>query len=677
MAKSKSKTKRLEAGATFRRQVDLEIRAEDIDTKKRTLPVSFSSETREITFFGTPVILLHEKGAANFDRVNSVLLNHNPDVVLGRAEGVELDLKARKGRGTIVFDADDEAERVWQKVQSGSIRGVSVGFRADGFVDLDEGDEWQSPEGRKFAGPAIVVRSWKAYEFSLTPIPADGSVGVGRTSGRDEPGNPKEAEHMADQNDRADPPEDTERTVPPTKTADPPKMDEKAIRAEATQLERERSEEIRSLCDQWPETRDMAAELLKGATVEQARSAVLKKLAETRQPVGTARATVLVDERDKWREAAQDHLLLRTEVGQKSKEITDQRRAAARDVPCYTLFDLARECVRRMGVNPAGMSREDLVMIALGTRAISNTSSDFPLLLANVATKSLQAAWNEAPATYAPLVRKRSVPDFKNVYHVKLGDMGVPELTAEGSPMPEGSLAEGGENYRIYTYSKRFGITRQAIINDDLDAFSRVPALMGAACRRKLNQLFWDLLVSQSGTGPQMAEDAAAYPLFSASHVSGSNYTAAAAAIGIDTLSAAKKLMRLQKGLVPAGETAPTLNIAADYFIVPAALEYLAQQLVSSFTPVVHTASVPAWIKTLQVIVEPLLDAATNGLTAWYLAASPGQIDGCEMAFLNGKEEPTMLRVEGTNILGIEYGVYMDAGVKFVEHRGWYRAKGA
>jgi len=146
---------------------------------------------------------------------------------------------------------------------------------------------------------------------------------------------------------------------------------------------------------------------------------------------------------------------------------------------------------------------------------------------------------------------------------------------------------------------------------------------------------------------------------------------------GIDTLSAAKKLMRLQKGLVPAGETAPTLNIAADYFIVPAALEYLAQQLVSSFTPVVHTASVPAWIKTLQVIVEPLLDAATNGLTAWYLAASPGQIDGCEMAFLNGKEEPTMLRVEGTNILGIEYGVYMDAGVKFVEHRGWYRAKGA
>ena len=673
--KAPARTPRPEPEAVFRRQVALQVRAEDVDPEKRELQVSFSSETDEVRFFGTPVILLHEEGAADFSRINSVLLNHNPDVVLGRAEGVTLDTEERKGRGTIVFDQDDEAERVWRKVQSGSIRGVSVGFQVTGWANLDEGDEWESPEGRKFTGPAYVARSWQAFEFSLTPIPADGSVGVGRSSGPTEPGNMQEGQ-MA-QDNRADPPVENERTAP----KDPTPQDDKATREEAVRLERERVKEIRSLCDQFAETRELSGALIdSGVTVEAARKQILAKLSETRQPVGTAHATVLVDERDKFRQAAQDHLELRTELGRKSKEITQERRDAARDVPCYTLLDLARESLKRAGNDVRGLSREDLAMLALGKRAVgSHTVSDFPLILANVATKNLQAGWQTAPATYEPLVRKRSVPDFKAVYSTKLGDAGLPELTPDGAPMPESSLAETGENYRIYTYAKRFSVTRATIVNDDLDALSRVPSLMGAACRRKINSLFWDLLVSASGVGPTMTEDSEALFSLGAARIasSGINYTTGAAAIAVATLSSSKALMRKQRGMVAAGETAPYLNIQPDFLIVPTALEYLALQMITTITPALSTSVVPEWIRSLRVIVEPSLDAATNGTTAWYLAASPSQIDGFEMAFLDGREEPTLIEVEGTNILGKEWGVYFDAGIKCVEFRGWMRNRGA
>ena len=66
-----------------------------------------------------------------------------------------------------------------------------------------------------------------------------------------------------------------------------------------------------------------------------------------------------------------------------------------------------------------------------------------------------------------------------------------------------------------------------------------------------------------------------------------------------------------------------------------------------------------------------------NGLTAWYLAAGPSVVDGAEIGFLNGVETPSMVTVEGTNVLGIEWGVYLDCAAHFVDHRGWYRCRGA
>ena len=82
-------------------------------------------------FHGPARILLHERDAvdlAPLRETGSVLFNHDISSIVGRPENVEIDTKDRVGRATIRFDQDDESERVFQKVKSGSLRGVSVRF---------------------------------------------------------------------------------------------------------------------------------------------------------------------------------------------------------------------------------------------------------------------------------------------------------------------------------------------------------------------------------------------------------------------------------------------------------------------------------------------------------------------------------------------------------------------
>jgi phage head maturation protease len=722
-ARKQSQRKLPDPGQTLFRDATFEREA--IDEKSRKVAVSFSSETDTIRFFGTPQILLHEKGAVDLSRLNSVLLNHNPDHVLGRAEEVKLDLKERKGRAAIVFDDDEESQRIFKKVQGGSIRGVSVGFRVDRWQMLDEGDSWTSPDGRTFQGPKDIATSWRASEFSVTPIPADSTVGVGRTTGQEEPmtqeydtmdpklraalekrGLPQEAteeEAQAFMLRMAEEPEadkckggkkgkgkgriedaegrsedegdDPGAAIPIKAREEAPEKSEAELRAE--RRERERARDVRNACNAFPETRSLAAQAEdEGWSIEQTRKACLEELAKQR-PVLHAEHRVEFgeDERDKVNRAAENWLLLRTS---RRALVPEKEVIAARDVEAVTLLDLARFCCRRGGIITKGLTVDGLIAAAIGgisTRAFSHGTSDFPLITANVANKALQKAYEESPATWKPLVRTATAGDFKVVTRDRLGDSGSLVETPPLAPMAEGSFAENAESYAILTYTKRFGISRQAIINDDLSAFDRIPGLMGAAARRLIADLFYTLLGSQSGEGPAMVEGTK--NLFSTTHASGANYTAGVLALDIAGLGTAKKLMRLQKGMVATDETAPVLNITPNYLVVPAALEVSAEQVTTQITPALVASVPPAWIRSLNVIVEPRLDALTNGTTAWYLVAAPSQIEGAEVAFLNGKEEPTMIRVEGTNILGIEWGVYLDVGCKFLEHRGWYRTKGA
>lgn len=702
---------RIETDSLLTRHVA--IRAEDVDHQARKVAVSISSETDKIRGWGgVPEVLLHERAAvdlAPLREVGAVLMNHDPNQIVGRPENVRLDEKEGKIRADIVFDDDQESQRAFEKVKSGSLRGASVGFKVTRWQRVEDGSKWESPSGRSFSGPVYVATRWSILEFSLTPIPADTAVGVGRSSstvGRE----PKKGFVMKDKLKAAlvkrgldpnasdeeaqefmlraiDPPEPPKQPAdgdgPPTPVEHPeePVAEVSArLAVEAEKRELERGSEIMDLMSAWPAHREMISRMYReGAPVEHVRKAVLSEISRERPAAkpayGYSRIEHGEDGRAKFRRAATDSLLLRVSRLKREEDETPTawkvRQEAARDACGFSLFDLMRTSLRQCGLSDRG-SKEELMV-----RAFSHSTSDFPGILKDAANKRLLQAYSENPSTWRPLCRIGNASDFKSLNRPKFGNMGNLVLTPDLVPMSEGSTLDVNESFAISTYTKRFGIGRQAIINDDLSAFDRIPTEIGNAAARTVTDTFYNLLISASGVGPTMAEDSAA--LFATTHTSGANYIAAVGTPEVAGLGALMKLMRLQKGLVSTGETAPILNVQPRYLLVPATLEVLALQTIGSIADPAKSNSITnnPFSNMLTLIVEPRLDGGTNGTTAWYLVANPDQTEGAEVAFLNGNDTPTMYTEVGNNVLGTAWGVVMDFGVKFIEHRGWARTRGA
>ncbi|HNR12424.1 MAG TPA: HK97 family phage prohead protease [Thermodesulfobacteriota bacterium] len=155
---------------------DFEIDSRAINKEKRSVELSFSSE-EPVRRWGASEILLHGEGNVDLSRLKkmgSALLNHNANIIVGRI--TEARLEDKKGKAIIVFDDDEDGNRAMKKVESGSLKGVSVGYMINKAREVRVDEEWEG-----YKGPAYIATRWTPYEISLTPIPADATVGVGRS----------------------------------------------------------------------------------------------------------------------------------------------------------------------------------------------------------------------------------------------------------------------------------------------------------------------------------------------------------------------------------------------------------------------------------------------------------------------------------------------------------------
>lgn len=153
------------------------IRAMEGEGNERKFIISFSSEEPYERWWGTE-ILDHSEGAVDLSRLNEigvVLYNHNRDKVIGKVSRAWIE--EMRGMAEIEFDTDDESELIYQKVASGTLKGVSVGYQIDSWEEVMPNK--QSADGR-FTGPADIARKWTPYEVSIVSVPADPTVGVGR-----------------------------------------------------------------------------------------------------------------------------------------------------------------------------------------------------------------------------------------------------------------------------------------------------------------------------------------------------------------------------------------------------------------------------------------------------------------------------------------------------------------
>jgi len=370
---------------------------------------------------------------------------------------------------------------------------------------------------------------------------------------------------------------------------------------------------------------------------------ILKIQAKNRVPLnGGVSVSAGVDEREKVREAMGNAIQARASMAKADP---------ANPYRGFTLQEIARACAERAGVNVRGMDR--LSMIGA---AFTHHSSDFPLLLANVSQKALLAGYNDTPELFPQFTRAVNVSDFKAATLAGLGLFSNLDIVRENGEYKYGTFSEAGTTIQLATYGKLFSISRQAIINDDLNAFTDVPRKMGAAAKRTVGAAVINLLTSN----PTLSDSVT---LFHATH----NNLLTGAAISTTSVDAMAASMAKQTG--PGG--VGTVMVPLKYLVVPIALRGLALTVKQSQFEVTSNKNntTPNIVRdTFEVIGDPRLDAASAAV--WYGVADPSQCDGIVVAYLDGQQEPYLEAKDGWNVDGTEFKVRIDAAAGIGDHRG-------
>ena len=364
-----------------------------------------------------------------------------------------------------------------------------------------------------------------------------------------------------------------------------------------------------------------------------------------------ARLDVIRDQGDTVRAGIRDNMLARMGVqGAAQTEVGKQFRHR-------TCLDMLRAHLETCGQRTADLSRNEIITYAF------HSSSDFPLLFADVANKGLNAAYEEEPQTFKPFSRQRNLPDFKSMRDVQLqGNLKLTQ-TAEGGEYTAMTLTEAQATWRLATYTGKVVWTRQMIINDDLDGFASLVEKAGRGARSTENDIAWALLTGNAAdalTGTAMFNAAGGKV----------NTIASTNAIGIAGINAGKMLLRAQRDIA-----LNELNLAPAFLLVPTSLETTALQFLypTGYAPaaLTGTAGPNPFAAGLQLIVEQRLERASAVL--YYLVADPRRIDTLHYGYLAGEEGVSTSLVDKRDPDGAELLVRMDFAAAVKDFRGFAR----
>ena len=153
----------VDAGDRFERKEVTDFK----NVKSRTFEFPFSSEYPVKRYFGNE-ILSHEDGAADLSRLNdggAVLFNHNMDKPIGVVESAYIG-EDKRGYAKIRFSRSKFASEILEDVKDGILRGISFGYSIN---DMDETSD------------GMLARSWSVHELSVVTVPADPTIGFGRS----------------------------------------------------------------------------------------------------------------------------------------------------------------------------------------------------------------------------------------------------------------------------------------------------------------------------------------------------------------------------------------------------------------------------------------------------------------------------------------------------------------
>ena len=223
---------------------------------ERTMQFPFSSEYPVARYYGNEV-LSHEPGHCDMTRMSGgapLLYNHDPDRVIGVVERGYISEDEKRGYAKVRFSMNEKAQEILADIRDGILRGISFGYSIEKMEEREDG---------------FVATNWRPYEVSVVSIPADPTVGIGRSLS--EPSSDVQAAPAAS----------------PVNTMTEPVMenapDLEVIRSEAVEAERTRIASINALGERH-KLPEIARELIDGGkSVDEARAAILEKIGT--QPV--------------------------------------------------------------------------------------------------------------------------------------------------------------------------------------------------------------------------------------------------------------------------------------------------------------------------------------------------------------------------------------------------------
>jgi hypothetical protein len=329
-----------------------------------------------------------------------------------------------------------------------------------------------------------------------------------------------------------------------------------------------------------------------------------------------------------------------------------------------SVLGIAERCLKNAGVDIGGMPRH----ATLRVNALY-TTSDFPSVLNGVSQAAFQAGWDAGPQYWQQICAPMSVRSLRAEQRVYVGGFGLFAKIPEGTAVKAITIPGYSTMTKADRYGVCFGITEEAIVNNDLGEFIAKAKSIGNAAAITVSKLVMKCLEDNAA----LLDGGALFNSTAVTTAGGhANLAASGSGITKTAIGVGKASMRSQPA--PGGQT--KLGIRARSLIVPAELE----------DPAWDAAGLPNGMGEPGTNLERyMLDAGRVGIVstpylsgnAWYLAADPDVAPLLHIAFLNGVSQPRLTAKENFNSGGMDYVAELDFGVTPADFRGGYKDPGS
>jgi hypothetical protein len=626
-----------------------------LDETTRTVEVTFATEARisrrawdseEYSYRDVVEILDCKPNSVRLERFQNgapVLDNHDRYSGTKGVLGVVEDPKIVAGQGVakIRFSKSEDGERAFNGVKDGILRTVSIGYLVHEYQIIKK--DGQPDEYR--------AMDWEPMELSLAPIPADYMAQIRAKNDMAPIG--QHAEKVSPKNFR----KMEENQTGAVQTPNPPVVDVDNIRAQAVIEERKRTNEIQTAAKiAGLDTEFVTRHIEAGTSPDTFRALALEQMAAAQVTIDNKQTgSVRGDESEMNREALEAGILLRggyASINPKFAEIGGKHRND-------TLVDIAKLCIEKDGVSTRGWSAHEII-----NRAITSSTSDFPVILSSVVNTVLLDAYATTDYTWNQFCSIGTLSDFRVHTRIREDALGNLQTVPENGEFKRLSIADGRPETIIgSTKGAIINISRQMMINDALGSFLRLATRMGQAASRSIELDVYALLAQNSGFGPNMSDG---NTLFHATH----NNLGTGSALGVAGLDADRVVMASQT------DGQDYLDLRPSVLLVPIGLGSAARVYnLSQYNPdASNKLQAPNVVAGLfnQVVDSPRILG-----TVRYLFADPNLYPTIEVAFLNGVSTPFLETDNGFEVDGMRIKVRHDYGVGAVGFKGAVRNAGA